>query len=73
MKIRNKDEKVIKCINFEDIAAGECFYDEYYGGVMMKVGTESAVNLCSGRLIQYAGHPHVPLVDAEIVWEFQKE
>lgn len=73
MKIRNKDERIIKCVNFEDIVLGECFYDEYYDTVMMKTGTESAVNLYSGRLTQYVGHSYVALVDAEVVWEFAKE
>jgi hypothetical protein len=73
MKIRNKDEKIIKCISFEDLVEGECFYDEYYDVIMMKTGSLSAVNLDSGRLTQYDKLSHVALVDAEIVWEFQKE
>lgn len=73
MNIRNKDERIIKCVNFKDIEAGECFYDEYYGVVMMKVGSVSAVNLNSGYLTQYAGDSYVAFVDAEVVWEFVKE
>lgn len=73
MKVRNKDEKVIKCANFKDIAEGECFHDEYYDVIMMKVGSKSAVNLYSGHLTQYSELSYVALVDAEVVWEFQKE
>lgn len=73
MKIRNKDERIIRCVNFKEIAEGECFYDEYYDVVMMKVGSVSAVNLYSGYLTQYAGDSYVALVDAEVVWEFKKE
>lgn len=73
MKIRNKEEKVIKCANFKDIEAGQCFYDEYYDVIMMKVGSACAVNLYSGYVTQYAEQSYVALVDAEVVWEFQKE
>jgi hypothetical protein len=73
MKIRNKDERIIKCVNFKEIAEGECFYDEYYDVIMMKVGSICAVNLDSGYMTQYAEQAYVALVDAEIVWEFKKE
>ena len=73
MKIRNKNEKVVKCACFKDIEAGECFYDEYYDLIMMKVGSVSAVNLYSGYMTQYGQESYVSLVDAEVVWEFEKE
>jgi hypothetical protein len=73
MKIRNKDEKVIKCANFKDIAEGECFYDEHYDVIMMKVGKVTALNLDSGFLVKYPEQSYLPLVNAEIVWEFEKE
>lgn len=73
MKVRHANERIIKCANFKDIEAGECFFDEYYDVVMMKVGSVSAVNLYSGYLTQYAENSYVALVDAEVVWEFKNE
>lgn len=73
MKIRNKDEKVIKCAYFKEIAVGECFCDERYNAIMMKINPISAVNLSSGISTQYGEKFYAALVDAEVVWEFKKE
>jgi len=74
MKLKNKVEKQIACAHFCDIEAGMCFYDEYYDTVMMKLSdNNSAVNIVTGDITNYEPIAYLPLVDAEVIWDFKNE
>lgn len=74
MKLKNKVEKQIACALFRNIEAGMCFYDEPYEAVMMKLSdNNSAVNIVTGNITKYEPIDYLPLVDAEVMWEFKED
>lgn len=74
MKIKNQREKQIACAHFQNIEPGMCFYDEYYEAVMMKLSDDkNAVNIATGIITDYESFAYLPLVDAEVMWDFKEE
>ena len=69
--VRQKNERVVSEVRFEDIRIGDCFYEEDTNGLWFKILADKAVCLEDGSMADFPCHDRVTEVNVEVRWEFK--
>lgn len=69
--VRQKNERVVSVVRFEEIRIGDCFYEEETNGLWFKISADNAVCLMDGSMAKFYCQDRVTEVNVEVRWEFK--
>ena len=69
--VRQKNEKQVSVVQFDDIRIGDCFYDETTDGLWFKTLPNHAICLMDGTAAEFYWQDRVTEVNVEVRWEFK--
>lgn len=69
--IRQKSERVVSEVRFEEIRIGDCFYEEETNGLWFKTADDMAACLEDGSTAGFSFNDRVTEVNVEVRWELK--
>ena len=69
--VRQKNERVVSVVQFDEIRIGDCFYDETTDMLWLKTDIGTAICLENGAMDAFHNQDRVTEVNVEVRWEFK--